>query len=184
MEASPGVVGVCRIRQLARGGTVTSFAALLVISGLSVPLFAHAADLPALNPDVSQATIESTICVHGYSKSVRPGHAYARGIKIKLMAERGYGIAELLTHRLDHIVPLCLGGHPRDVSNLTVQPVWESYRKDRIEAKLQCLVCTGQVALDVAQRAVSDDWLAAYHAYARLKCRRPGRTGTLTAVAP
>jgi hypothetical protein len=43
-------------------------------------------------------------------------------------------------------------------------------RKERIEAKLQCLVCAGQVALADAQREIVEDWQAAYHRYARVKC--------------
>jgi cytochrome c-type biogenesis protein CcmH/NrfF len=45
-------------------------------------------------------------------------------------------------------------------------------RKDRIERKLCCLVCSGQVPLGDAQEAIARDWRAAYHQYARIKCRR------------
>lgn len=31
-------------------------------------------------------------------------------------------------------------------------------RKDRIETKLQCLVCSGQVKLATAQREILEDW--------------------------
>lgn len=59
--------------------------------------------------------------------------------------------------------------------NLMLQP-WEgedgAKRKDRLEVKLQCLVCSGQVPLDEAQDAIYTDWQAAYHLYARTKCHR------------
>ena len=51
-------------------------------------------------------------------------------------------------YELDHIVPLALGGHPWKPRTSKLQP-WEgtngAKREDRIEVKLQCLVCSGQV---------------------------------------
>jgi len=44
-------------------------------------------------------------------------------------------------YELGHIIPLALGGHPRKMDNLQLQPWEEARRKDRIEVKLQCLVC-------------------------------------------
>jgi hypothetical protein len=41
-----------------------------------------------------------------------------------------------------------------------------------LEVKLQCLVCSGQVKLETAQREIVEDWQAAYHRYARVKCHR------------
>jgi hypothetical protein len=57
-----------------------------------------------------------------------------------------------ISYELDHIIPLAIGGHPRNLDNLGLQPWEEAKRKDRIEVKLQCLVCAGQVALANAQR--------------------------------
>jgi hypothetical protein len=45
-------------------------------------------------------------------------------------------------------------------------------RKDRIEVKLQCLVCTEQGLLGDAQLEIADNWQAAYHKYALVKCYR------------
>ena len=41
----------------------------------------------ALNLDVTQASIANTICVPGYTKSVRPSTAYTNGVKLKLLRE-------------------------------------------------------------------------------------------------
>ena len=73
---------------------------------------------------------------------------------------------------LENAVPLAIGGHPRKLDNLQLQTLDEAKRKDRIEVKLQCLVCSGQVSLERAQRDIVEDWQAAYHRYARVKCRR------------
>jgi hypothetical protein len=81
----------------------------------------------------------------------------------------------LSLNKFDHVIPLALGGHPRKLDNLALQP-WDgddgAKRKDRIEVKLQCLVCSGQVSLADARREIIEDWQAAYHRYARVKCRR------------
>jgi hypothetical protein len=76
------------------------------------------------------------------------------------------------SYTLDHIIPLAIGGHPRKMDNLQLQSLDEAKRKDRIEVKLQCLVCAGQIPLRTAQLEIADDWEAAYHRYARVKCRR------------
>lgn len=129
----------------------------------------------ALNPDVHQDTIAQTICVPGYTKTVRPSTTYTNGVKKKLLREAGIGEEHISEYELDHIVPLALGGHPRSLDNLMLQP-WEgtdgAKRKDRLEVKLQCLVCAGQVPLQEAQQEIYTDWQAAYHKYATLKCGR------------
>lgn len=133
----------------------------------------HAA--PALNPDVRPATINQTICVPGYTQQIRPSTSYTNGVKRKLLRDAASESSRLSDFELDHIVPLALGGHPRRLENLMLQP-WEgsdgAKRKDRLEVKLQCLVCTGQLPLAEAQEAIYVDWQAAYHRYATLKCHR------------
>ena len=120
----------------------------------------------ALNPDVRASTIAQTICTAGYTKDVRPGTAYTNGVKLKLLREQRLEPSSSSDYELDHIIPLALGGHPRSLSNLMLQP-WDgangAKRKDRLEVKLQCLVCTGQVQLDEARGAIFNDWQAAYH---------------------
>lgn len=130
---------------------------------------------PSLNPAVTPSNIQSTICVAGYTRSVRPPARYTNRIKKRLMRAAGIPLARIHDFELDHIVPLALGGCPRCTANLQMQP-WDgpagAHRKDRLEVKLQCLVCTGQISLHEVQNAIYSDWQAAYHRYARLKCHR------------
>jgi hypothetical protein len=132
-------------------------------------------DPGALNPVVRQETIDQTICVPGYAKGVRPATSYTNGVKQMLFQRAHMNPALAQTYELDHIIPLALGGHPRKVENLALQP-WEgengAKRKDRLEVKLQCLVCSNQVTLREAQQEILEDWQAAYHKYAQVKCRR------------
>src|SRR5215472_6700870 len=112
----------------------------------------------ALNPQVTAETSAATICVSHFTEGLRPGAHYVSDMKIQLGRKAGLSPEAAETMILDHIVPLALGGHPRDPSNLQLQEVAESYRKDRIEKKLQCLVCAGQVTLSEARAAIATDW--------------------------
>ena len=132
---------------------------------------AHA-DSEILNADVSQDTIDRTICVIGYTASVRPAASYTNGVKAMLLKRAGLAHSDSSAYQLDHTLPLGLGGHPRKLANLRLQPIHEAKRKDRIERKLQCLVCAGQLSLADAQHDILNDWQAALHRYARVKCQR------------
>jgi hypothetical protein len=137
---------------------------------------AQAVPSAVLNPDVTPATLGQTICRSGYTKTVRPSTGFTNGIKKRLFREQAMDFeVEKGSYELDHIIPLALGGHPRNLHNLTLQP-WEgpnsAKRKDRLEIKLQCLVCSGDVALQEAQDAIWSDWQVAYGVYGRMVCHR------------
>ena len=127
------------------------------------------------NPDVRQDTIDETICVKGYTKSIRPSALYTNGVKEILLLDGGIDTAKSDEYQLDHLISLGLGGHPRARGNLALQRLdgdEGAKRKDRLEVKLQCLVCSRQVSLSTAQDAIYLDWIAAYHYYAKVKCDR------------
>ena len=139
---------------------------------------------PSLNPDITPQTVASTICVSGYTAMVRPATVYTNGVKLKLLQSAGQDPSAASEYELDHIVPLALGGHPRALDNLQLQPWPEARRKDRIEVKLQCLVCSGQVSLGEAQTAIAADWEGAYHRYASVPCHRGKHPTIQTAERP
>lgn len=146
-------------------------AMLACFLAVATPCFAD----PALNTDVNQHNIGATICVSGYTKTVRPPTRYTNKIKKRLMRQQGIPRVNIHDYELDHIVPLALGGCPDCVDNLMLQPWYGpngAHKKDRLEVKHQCLVCTVQVTLAQAQGDIYADWHAAYSKYARLKCRR------------
>jgi hypothetical protein len=130
-----------------------------------------------LNPDVHEATITETICHKGYTKSVRPATSYTNGVKRKLMREQGIDWADAADYELDHIVPLTLGGHPRNIHNLQLQR-WDgedgAESKDKLEVRLAHEVCHGTVSLPAAQACIWNDWQACLreHRPARLRSRR------------
>jgi hypothetical protein len=120
--------------------------ALLLVALLSLCVAGAVSAAPSLNHDVTPETIASTICVSGYTAMVRPASIYTNGVKMKLLQASGQEPASASAYELDHIVPLALGGHPRALDNLQLQPWPEARRKDRLEVKLQCLVCSGQIS--------------------------------------
>ena len=122
----------------------------------------------AINPDVSQETIQQTICMVGYTATVRPSTSYTNGVKAKLLREQSLPLAAASEYELDHRIPLALGGHPRNLANLALQ-LWEgdngAKRKDQLERRLQRLVCADALRLETARSAIYFDWRAAEVAY-------------------
>jgi len=117
----------------------------------------------ALNPDVTEETVRQTICIAGYAKSVRPSSSYTNAVKAKLLRDAGLDASRMLDFELDHIVPLALGGHPRKLANLALQP-WDgehgAERKDALEIRMHSLVCREEVSLNEAQVCIAEDWEA------------------------
>ncbi len=124
----------------------------------------------ALNPAVDQANIHETICVRGYSRTLRPPEDYTERLKRSGIRRYGYTDYRLRDYEEDHLVSLELGGSPTNPHNLWPEPHhviggWGSYAKDRLENKLHTLVCRGRVPLAEAQRDIASDWIAAYKRY-------------------
>lgn len=113
----------------------------------------------ALNPAVTQATIGSTICVPGWTRTVRPSSSYTTPLKMRQIAERNLP-GTVADYQLDHFIPLELGGAPRDPANLwpepQIGPHASSGAKDRVENALKARVCAGTLSLADAQWSIGD----------------------------
>jgi hypothetical protein len=103
-----------------------------------------------LNPDVTQATIHATICVNGWTKTIRPPTSYTNELKQKQMREYGVG-GSLSDYQEDHLISLELGGHPTDPRNLWPEPYPRASAVDAIENDLNDKVCSGELTLQDAQ---------------------------------
>lgn len=116
----------------------------------------------AANPSVTQDNIKNTICVPGYTKTIRPPVSYTTPLKIKLM--KSYGFTDSRSnYEFDHLIPLAVGGHPTDVKNLFPEPGYGQYNfhvKDRFENYLHRAVCNGSIRLSDAQKEIATDWIA------------------------
>ncbi|WP_075736897.1 hypothetical protein [Streptomyces acidiscabies] len=118
----------------------------------------------ALNPDVTQDTIGSTICVSGWTATVRPSSSYTTALKKQQIVEYGYSDTSTADYEEDHFIPLELGGAPKDPENLWPEPEYgdkTAGNKDTVENKLKKAVCAGQVNLTDAQNAIASDWTTA-----------------------
>jgi hypothetical protein len=118
--------------------------------------------------EVSQANVSTTICVSGWTAIVRPPTPYTQALKRTMLTRAGLDPNTAVVYELDHFIPLAVGGHPRSEDNLCLQKwdgEWNAKVKDRLERKLQVMVCAGQITLDTARNAIQQDWRAAYRTY-------------------
>jgi hypothetical protein len=111
-----------------------------------------------VDPAVTQANIDSTICTPGYSTSVRPPESQTEAFKWHV-AEPACGQHEL-SGELDHLVPLELAG-ANDAHNLLVRAGPIPNPKDAVEDALHDAVCGGQIRLRAAQREIATDCIKA-----------------------
>jgi hypothetical protein len=94
---------------------------------------------------VTQATIHQTICVAGYTATVRPPEDYTYEIKKSQLAARG--IYRVSGYQLDHVIALELGGAPYDPANLYTVTAAVNQAKGLIEDQLRREVCDGDITL-------------------------------------
>jgi hypothetical protein len=107
-----------------------------------------------LNPDVTQATIRATICVQGWTRTVRPPTDYTDALKRRQM--RAYGeTGPPSAYQEDHLISLELGGDPTDPRNLWPEPYPRAAQVDTIENELNAQVCDGALTLAQAQERES-----------------------------
>ena len=107
-----------------------------------------------LNAAVTQATIGSTICKHGWTRTVRPPVDYTNALKLRQL--RRYGLhGPPSSYQEDHLISLELGGNPVDPRNLWPEPYPRASAVDQIENDLNHRVCTGSLTLAEAQRRES-----------------------------
>ena len=120
------------------------------------PYAAHPIRTPGvLNPDVTQANIQTTICVKGWTSTIRPPSSYTNELKQKQMREYGVG-GSLSDYQEDHLISLSLGGHATDPRNLWPQPNPRALHVDEVERDLHEKVCAGDLTLAEAQRQESE----------------------------
>lgn len=120
-------------------------------------------DPGATNPNVTQATIHQTICVAGWSDSVRPDSSVTTPMKLQDM--RDYGLSPSpdpkvghMLYRYDHKISITLGGALLDDLNLWPQPFAASVQKDNETRQLRRQVCSGELLLVEAQRVIVEHW--------------------------
>lgn len=110
----------------------------------------------ATDPAVTQATIKSTVCVPGYTSTVRAVTEATK--KAILSRDRATQPSEV-----DHFISLEIGGSNDPDKNLWAQPYAGKYGarvKDVVETALKREVCSGKMTLVAAQSCITSDWIA------------------------
>jgi hypothetical protein len=114
---------------------------------------------------VTEDNLATTICMRGWTAT------YTGALKLAQIVEYGYADRSPSHYQEDHLVPLELGGAPRDPANLWPEPndillsdgtEIGSSAKDNLEDDLHRRVCAGTMTLDDAQRLIAGDWIAAW----------------------
>jgi hypothetical protein len=121
-----------------------------------------------LNPDVRPETIRTTICVSGWTATIRPPAVYTSKLKAEQMAsEHLPGTAA--DYEEDHRMPLELGGAPRDSYNLSPEAragvTNTAAIKDSAENLAKHRVCDQGADLRQVQADFVKMWLAPYPGY-------------------
>jgi hypothetical protein len=125
------------------------------------------------NPAVTQATIHRTICVRGWTATIRPSSSYTTALKIRQLATYGFADRRLADYEEDHLISLELGGSPTSAKNLWPEPHHiriggldlGSYAKDGFENHLRSLVCAGHLSLASAQHEIAVNWVAYWRSW-------------------
>jgi len=121
----------------------------------------------AVDPRVTPATLGSTICRSGYTRTVRPPSSYTESLKRQGL--RAYGRqGRLSDYQEDHLVALEIGGSATDPRNLWPEPLASApeakpgltaAQKDPVENAAHSAVCAGRLPLADAQRLMATDWV-------------------------
>jgi hypothetical protein len=117
----------------------------------------------AVNTDVTDdpGVLLKTIGTPGWTARVRPSTGYTDPLKLQTMREYGIADENPADYELDHLVPLCCGGHPTAQGQL-----WPQLRtgemgarvKDLTEVAAQHAILNGHMSLADVQRGFCEDW--------------------------
>jgi hypothetical protein len=121
--------------------TVTSTASAIVFQ--TIPAYPPPQFPGVTNTEVTQDTIDQTICVSGYTTKKRPPTSYTTPIKVRLLAELHLP-GTIYDYELDHKLAEEDGGDPRDPRNLWMEPLrgpFGALAKDQIEDRVHRDIC-------------------------------------------
>lgn len=149
----------------------TSFTSTLA-QDAAPPIPNHDRTPGAINRHVTQTNIAQTVCVPGWTSTIRPPTSYTNRLKAQQMrALQLPGHAK--DYEEDHLVPLCVGGHPTDRRNLWLEPRkgrWSAKFKDQLEKSVCRAVCKGAMTLEEGQAIfLAPDWTKEYERFFELR---------------
>jgi hypothetical protein len=101
---------------------------------------------------VTQATLNQTVCVKGWTSTVRPPFSYTSALKRWLLKDRQLP-GTVSQYQLDHMESLELGGAPYSTQNLFMQPIAQAHVDDAKENAWHADLCAGRLTLKQARQA-------------------------------
>jgi len=133
----------------------------------------------ATNTAVAPAAILSTICVPGYTKTIRPPSSYTNRLKLMQMAPAALGRTirapnghtypvvgfnlpgHPADYEEDHLISLEADGDPYDPANLYPEP-WDgpygARAKDRVENAVHARLCARTLSLAEGWKILAGKW--------------------------
>lgn len=117
-----------------------------------------------INPAVTQANINETICVQGWTKTIRPSSSYTHTVKLQQIVQFHLP-GSSSDYEEDHLVPLSVGGDPTSLRNLWPAPLigpGNAHQKDQLELLIHRLVCSEQLSLEQGQQELLRNWVVSY----------------------
>jgi len=119
------------------------------------------------NPNITPGEVITTnkhlVCMKGFSKMIR-----RTTYEMKRKTYQAYEIRNTKANKIDHLVPLSLGGAD------SMKNIWptdfntKNYTaddKDRLELKIRKLVCSGKMSVQKGQKLFMRNWQKAYDKY-------------------
>jgi hypothetical protein len=107
-----------------------------------------------IDESVTESNVQSTVCVGGYTRNVRPPTSYTTKLKIQQLHDLGYFDQDPTHYEEDHLISLSLGGHPTDPNNLWPEPWSQAHASDPYEFILYTNLCLGSITLKQAQERI------------------------------
>lgn len=120
----------------------------------------------AVNPNVTQENLATTVCVPNWTKTVRPPASYTNKLKAQQMKDLGLP-GKMSDYEEDHRLDLACGGNPTSPLNLYPQP-WNTpygaHTKDIVESYEHRRLCKGEITLAQCQAVflAPNDWRKEY----------------------
>jgi len=145
---------------------------LLASLALAFSFPAWASDLPdpvlthgATNLNVTQENIQQTVCVKGYTKTIRPPAHFTNKVKKRQLCEYGYTDTNPKYYEEVHLTPPSIGGNPSDPRNLWPKPqisAWDAGKKAQLKFGTYRMVCAQESTLAEVQQAVATNLIEAW----------------------
>lgn len=113
---------------------------------------------PVCTPGATDGGLSlAQLCPVAHTKRIRPPAAYTDALKRAQM--RAYGdTGSPVNFEEDHLIPLALGGAPRNPQNLWPELHPSPNEKDTVEGTAHDAVCLGKITLPDAQHRIATDW--------------------------